>query len=258
MLGDVDYSAGQLASAGEMAIMRGAAEAEAFKPLPKGARELQLIRDAFVARHPSDNIVQHTNADATEQAFADAVASADYVHLNTHGFCVPLSGLRVADDPQQTADDRAASPLVAGIALAGANQVLRGSSATDGIMWADELAALDLHNAELVVLSACQTALGAYTPGEGMLGAQRALEVAGARSTLTTLWSVYDAPTLEFMGKFYNYHWEQGLPKGEALRRAQLDMLWGAGRAIAPQGTAGVIRLPPSFWAGFVLHGDWR
>lgn len=73
----------------------------------------------------------------------------------------------------------------------------------DGYLNANEIAALDL-SADMVVLSACNTATGKVISGEGILGLQRAFLTAGASSVVATLWSIYDRSTPVFMAKFYH------------------------------------------------------
>jgi CHAT domain-containing protein len=112
------------------------------------------------------------------------------------------------------------------------------------------LHALDIYNldlsADLVVLSACETALGDDLRGEGVGRLTRAFLYAGAKSVVVSLWSVSDAATAELMKRFYAGMLRQGLSPAEALRQAQLeirqDKRWTA----------------PYYWAGFVLQGDWK
>jgi CHAT domain-containing protein len=158
--------------------------------------------------------------------------------------------------------------------LAGANRTPEPGQ-DDGILTAAEVAALNLDGLELAVLSACETGLGAVAGGEGILGLQRAFQVAGARTSVTSLWRVDDAATQALMSEFYKNLWEKKLGKLQALRQAQLAMLErydpvngtlrGPGehrpveRPVKPKDEAGPgKRLPPFYWAAFVLSGDWR
>jgi CHAT domain-containing protein len=175
--------------------------------------------------------------------------------------------------------------LLSGLALSGANRGARSSSpatsasedSDDGIITALEVAALDLHNVDLVTLSACETGLGQSTGGEGMIGLQRAFQVAGARACVSSLWSVDDAATQCLMNEFYKRLWDKDHPVGklEALRQAQLEMLRrydpraeklvdrGRGIELDPASSEtasnrGGDRLSPKYWAAFELSGDWR
>ena len=96
--------------------------------------------------------------------------------------------------------------------------------------------------AELVMLSACRTAEGKVQSGEGLLGLSAAFLAAGAESVVSSLWSVNDRSTARFMTSFYR-HLADGLTKGEALRRAKVEMI-------------GSRFGHPYYWAAFVLSGD--
>lgn len=102
--------------------------------------------------------------------------------------------------------------------------------------------------ADLVVLSACDSALGRELAGEGLLGLTRAFHYAGARSVVASLWQVPDQATADLMVRFHR-HLLAGADRGEALRAAQAELARGA---------AGAAAQPPYFWAGFQLFGDWR
>ena len=151
--------------------------------------------------------------------------------------------------------------LLSGIVLAGANHPPQPDK-DDGILTAMEVSALDLRSVDMAVMSACETGLGKTAGGEGLLGLQRAFQLAGARTVVAGLWKVNDDATRALMTDFYQNLWEKKLPKLEALRQAQLSMLReGADRGVHREkqhkpDNAG--RLPPLYWAGFVLSGDWR
>jgi len=111
------------------------------------------------------------------------------LHVASHGF--------FRSPPAQGGDPL----LLSGLVLAGANAPARPRD--DGYLTAKEAAQLQLEGTRLVVLSACDTAAGRFQSGEGVYGLQRALTVAGARSTLLSLWKVDDAATAHFMQRFY-------------------------------------------------------
>jgi CHAT domain-containing protein len=112
------------------------------------------------------------------------------------------------------------------------------------------LQAKDIYNlklgADLVVLSACQTALGKEINGEGLMGLTRGFMYAGAPSVVATLWRVSDRATAELMKTFYKGMLSDGLRPAAALRAAQ-DAVRAQRRWSAPY-----------YWAGFVLQGEWR
>ena len=155
--------------------------------------------------------------------------------------------------------------LLSGLALAGANCQTVKPGDDDGILTALEVSSLDLSGVELAVLSACETGLGATAGetvgGEGLLGLQRAFQVAGARSVVAGLWRVPDRETMLLMQRFYQNIWNKKMSKGQALREAQIWML-NEGKArgldVAEEAPNPSKKLLPKYWAGFVLSGDWR
>ncbi len=102
-------------------------------------------------------------------------------------------------------------------------------------------------NADLVVLSACNTALGKLSKGEGLIGISRAFLYAGVPGMVVSLWSVDDEATSIIMSNFYG-HLKEGLCKNEALRLAKIDYL--------NESTS--IKKDPFYWAPFILIGNWQ
>jgi CHAT domain-containing protein len=99
---------------------------------------------------------------------------------------------------------------------------------------------------DLVVLSACQTALGKQVRGEGLVGLTRGFMHAGAPRVVASLWQVNDLATAELMKLFYRGMLKDGMRPAAALRVAQLELFKQKRRAA------------PYFWSGFVIQGDWR
>jgi CHAT domain-containing protein len=112
------------------------------------------------------------------------------------------------------------------------------------ILWYGDVCRMRTH-LELVVLSACNTALGENTPGEGLQGLTQAFFVAGSQRVLGTLWEVDDEATSEWMRYFYRALRTTRSP-ARAVAIAQRDM------ASSPRWQ------DPYYWAGFTLAGDWR
>jgi len=287
LVGDIDYGGepGQLLAG---ASTRAAVGRErdgrrmTFARLKAGPKEIASIRDTFRARFPESSAKARTlgNTEATEAEFRKLSPGYRWLHVVTHGyFAQDLSSaspaLETPADFQMSAErpariEELAPDLLSGIALTGANQPARENS-DDGILTALEVSALDLHQTEMVVLSACETGLGRAAGGEGVLGLQRAFQLAGTRTVVASLWQVDDKATEVLMQEFYEKLWKQKLPKLEALRQAQLSMLRaGAKRLQAKEGGQRGLdldpaqparedgRLPPYYWAAFVLSGDWR
>jgi len=99
---------------------------------------------------------------------------------------------------------------------------------------------------DLVVLSACDTALGQDMKGEGLVGLTRGFMYAGATRVMASLWSVNDAATSELMARFYKEMLRGTLRPAAALRTAQIQM-WKQRQWTSPY-----------YWAPFQIQGDWR
>lgn len=115
----------------------------------------------------------------------------------------------------------------------------------NGYLQLHEVYNLDL-NADLVVLSACQTGLGQQIRGEGLIGLTRGFMYAGASRAVVSLWQVDDRATAELMGHFYQALLQDNLSPAAALRSAQIE-LWQQRQWRSPY-----------FWSAFVLQGEWR
>ncbi|MCP3957298.1 MAG: CHAT domain-containing protein [bacterium] len=122
---------------------------------------------------------------------------------------------------------------------------IRGRRREDGFLYAHEIYDLELP-ADLVVLSACETALGAEVRGEGLLGLPQSFFYAGAARVVVSLWKVDDQATSELMARFYENLFARGSRPVAALQEAQASIRrekrWQA----------------PYYWAGFMLLGEWR
>jgi CHAT domain-containing protein/Tfp pilus assembly protein PilF len=101
-------------------------------------------------------------------------------------------------------------------------------------------------NADLVVLSGCQTALGQEVSGEGLIGLTRGFMHAGAPRVVASLWNVNDQATANLMKLFYERILKDGLRPAAALRAAQISMWKTEPNAV------------PYRWGAFILQGDWR
>lgn len=245
-----------------------------FTPLANTGPEVDAVRAQFLQVFPAAPDVVLKQSDCTEARFRRQVPQARWLHLATHGFYAPdlLQLLETGDSKPapsgpRRSDIRFHPGLLSGMALCGAN-IPGKPDDDDGILSATEVASLNLSNVELAVLSACETARGQVAGGEGVLGLQRAFQVAGARTVVATLWPISDAATRLLMIRFYRNLWERKMPKLEALREAQLWMITGA-RASAQAGQKPTAanpdsdRLPPmllhpSIWAPFIMSGDWN
>ncbi len=122
---------------------------------------------------------------------------------------------------------------------------LTGDQENDGLLMVNELFGLDLENASLVVLSACETGLSQIMRGDELIGLSRGFIYAGTPSLVVTLWEVADDSTALFMIKFYE-NLKEGMDKPTALRKAQLSL-----KSMEKFSH-------PFYWAPFVIMGDWE
>ena len=264
LMGDVDFGADPGvadAAEGSRSAWRGDDGRPAWQALPGTRHETRAVGNLFHSRHPDGKITDLSGAGATEGAFRKAAPGHRWVHLATHGFFAPPAG--GGDDVTGVLPG-----LMSGLVLAGANRP-PAAGGDDGILTSLEVMDIDFRNVDLVVLSACETGLGRVAQGEGVLGLQRALQTAGAASTVTSLWNVNDAATARLMARFYRNLWKGSVSRGQALREAQLWLLREGvkEKAVDARGLRResdgptdpqADRVPPYFWAPFVLAGDWR
>jgi CHAT domain-containing protein len=194
---------------------------EQLLPLPEAERQVKLLGQLYTASRSKVYVGQ----EASEARVKAEAGGSRILHLATHG---------ILND---------ASPMYSQIVLA--HTV--GDTNEDGLLEAWEIMNLEL-KADLVVLSACETARGKLGAGEGMIGLSWALFVAGSPATVVSQWKVESASTTELMVAFHRnlkgQNRGQRLTKAEAMRRAALRLL----------------KLKeyrhPFYWAAFVIVGD--
>jgi CHAT domain-containing protein len=199
----------------------GTKQAIHFPRLAYSRREAQAI----VAAAPSGQSMEALDFDASRAlAMSPELAQYKILHFATHGLLdtthPEFSGLLFS-----LVDER------------GAPQI--------GLLSLEDIYNLDLP-VDMVVLSACQTALGKQVKGEGLMGLTQGFMYAGASRVVASLWKVNDVATASLMGRFYRAMEQDHLPAAAALRKAQLEMQsdkrWAA----------------PYYWAGFELQGEWK
>lgn len=160
------------------------------------------------------------------------------------GFTQSLMNVFLRFYPTREGVDHIYSLSQTGIVLAGAN-TRQTPDGEDGILTAFEVSGLDLWGTKLVVLSACETAVGDVERGNGVYGLRRALALAGAESQVMSLWKVDDETTRTIMVRFYT-RLRAGEGRSEALRQIKLEILRSQEYS------------HPYYWAGFIQSGDWR
>lgn len=195
-----------------------------------------------------------TSTNANEESFkALSGKHQNILHIATHGFYWTDSTAHEKDYFSQRMmllGNDISTPLAidplnrCGLLFAGANTALQGHSADlpegvqDGILTAKEISLLDLRDADLVVLSACETGTGEIT-SEGVFGLQRAFKMAGAQTIIMSLWPVHDMATQLLMTEFYHNWITNHQSKREAFRNAQ--------------NTVRSQYEEPVYWAGFIM-----
>jgi CHAT domain-containing protein/uncharacterized protein HemY len=189
-------------------------------PLPEAEQEVSSIAKSFDEKNSKVFI----GRDASEKSFKALAPTYSIIHLATHG---------VIDNRQ---------PLYSHLLLT----KTEGDPENDGRLEARQIMDMNL-NAELAVLSACETANGKVAPGEGVIGMSWAFFVAGTRSIAVSQWKISSASTSEFMTAFYqNLHPDNqrgNRNKAEAIREAELTLLKDDRYR------------HPFYWAGFIIIG---
>lgn len=204
---------------------------ETFEPLPDAEDQVRKLAQLYGPRRGKVYI----GTEAREERAKAEAAQHRILHLATHGVL------------------NNASPLYSHLLLAQTEGEAKevSDAKEDGLLEAWELMKLDL-NADLVVLSACETARGRVSAGEGVIGLTWALFVAGSPRTVVSQWKVESASTTELMVEFHRQlktrmrNPKSSLGAAQSLRVAALKMLRGEKYR------------HPFWWAGFVVVGDGR
>ena len=175
----------------------------------------------------------------TPKSFKNTVSSSPSVlHIATHGFFYER-----AKDNNNLHTDRINPLLQSGLLFAGAQHTVNGNRLPgneDGIATALEISNMQLPNTKLVVLSACETALGNIEGDEGVYGLQRAFRAAGASSIMTSLWKVDDVATRDFMIAFYQHY----------LKTKDINAAYIVAQKVIKEKYK-----HPYFWGAFVMVG---
>lgn len=224
LFGDINYNDGAThseAAQRSVASMRGAAEEAGFADLGNTLREVDGIRDVLTGSSVTD-AVRFRDTDASKTAFMSLTDSkVNLLHIATHGMYREVKNSTDAESMRNSL-----------LAFAGANLD------DNGIVTAADIAAMNLRQCDMAVLSACETGLGKLG-GDGVFGLQRGFKNAGVHTLLMSLKKVNDESTANLMISFYR-HLMSGVSKREALVRAQ--------REIREQGFS-----DPKYWAAFIL-----
>lgn len=213
-------------------------------PLQNTGAEVSSVAHIFSRNSHNESVSLFVGSQASEERFKRSAQGHRMIHLATHGYYLNADCIL----QQITAPE---NPLLqSGFFLAGANLHGQGSEepgAEDGVVTALEVSALDFRGTDLVVLSACETALGEVKNGEGVFGLRRAFQLAGVRTVISALWQIPDAETVRFMKDLYAQN-EDTYPQLMQKTMVQcINELRLRGRPTHP-----------FTWGAFVATGDWR
>lgn len=217
-----------------------------FAALPGTLSEVSAINT--ILKNNKWNVHLFTGKKASKVNFIENISGRySILHLATHGFYFPLKQNTI--DATQTFNKTIQytdKPLLrSGIVFSGVNKYWNNNTMTEtvnnGIVTAQEIANLDLSKNALVVLSACETALGDINSTEGVYGLQRGFKMAGINKMIMSLWPVPDLETAELMKNFY-----ANIAKGQSFYNAFYNA-----RSMIKQKYK-----DPYKWAGFVLIGE--
>jgi CHAT domain-containing protein len=187
-----------------------------------------------------------TASKATEAAIK-SLKGPTLLHIATHGYFLKDVETTGGDAFGVNAENAGNNPLLrSGLMLTNAGKTVSGvatpslESNDNGILTAYEAMNLNLEGTELIILSACETALGDVKNGEGVYGLQRAFLVAGADALIMSLWKVDDAATQALMTNFYT-NWIKTRDKQKAFKQAQIQLM--------------TKYKEPYYWGAFVMMG---
>lgn len=199
-----------------------------FIPLPSSQVEGEKIATLL-------GVKAYTDAEALKSRVRKC-QSPLVLHLSTHGYFLKdteqispeLFFSQFIEDKRLNIAAHYNQHIRSGLAFAGVNTMLKGGllpeEAEDGLLTSQDAGNMNLVGTELVVTSACDTALGDIQIGEGVAGLRRAFMLAGAQTMIMSLWSVPDLATAILMERFYRYLLHDKLGRRESLTKAQFDV----------------------------------
>lgn len=207
---------------------------DAWTNLPGTLGEVNALKDIFKDAKViiGKSVNEKTVIDASEKGL---LSNYKYLHFAVHGFVVPEI------------------PELSALVLSSAGTEIGGS---DGYLMAHEVAKLNL-DADVVTLSACETALGKIYPGEGVVGLAQSFLIAGSRGVTSSLWQVSDESTRKLMTETYSQMIKNRLSFAEALASVKRSFIKGE---IVPESNGASSEEKtykhPFFWAPFIYYGN--
>ena len=211
--------------------------------LPNSKTETDLITNLLAAS--KIEVIKYNGVEGTEESFkAIDGTRPGHIHLATHGFYLHYSysdSSTVVDNYEKQIAS-SLNPLIrSGLILSNGGRAWKGEpipkGVEDGILQADEIASINLSGTSLLVLSACETALGDIS-SDGVYGLQRAFKMAGVETIIMSLWEVDDKATALFMSFFY-----EALTAGKKKHEA----------FVSAQGQLREKYNDPYYWAAFIM-----
>ena len=211
--------------------------------LPNTEREVSEV--SSILSNSRISVTGYSGTSGTEESFKALNGKhPGHIHIATHGFYLkfaPADSAAIASSPEKRISSSLMALTRSGLILSNGGRAWKGDpipeGIDDGILQADEIAGLDLSGTSLLVLSACQTALGDIS-SDGVYGLQRAFKNAGVETIIMSLWEVDDKATFEFMAAFY-----RSLTKG----RSKHDAFCNAQRQLKKNYD------DPYYWAAFIM-----
>lgn len=228
-------------------IVRGAVSRD-FKgllfPRLKDTKQEADSIESVLTKKLNLSVVNYQDQKAIEEVLF-SINSPRILHIATHGFFLSTEKEEVTKVTGTLLDatviNNNENPMLrSGIVLGGVNASIK-EKRDDGIVSAEKILGLKLKGTDLVVLSACETGVGDIQSGEGVFGLKRAFIMSGAKTLITSLWSVPSKETTEIMSEFYTLMAE-GRTKSDALREAKVNALRKYSH--------------PFYWGAFTLTGN--
>lgn len=206
---------------------------------------LQSLREARTevneaAKYYAPNSVVLTANQASPGEVLTAIKNADVIHFASHALLNEQSSWQPALVLAPDATERT-------VEKSGSARTREQAGKAPGLLYLDELSGTRMPRSRLVVLSACDSGLGRYYRGEGLVSLVRPFITSGVPTVVATLWKVDDEATALLMVEFHKLRTQVGLTTSDALIRAQLGMASGA---------FGQTFQHPYYWAPFLVVGS--
>ena len=208
----------------------------------------EILQIGSLLKKSGMQVKSYLGSEASETQFnklGEGKPSPDIIHLATHGYFISKDQLIKSNPQTDSFQSIKNQPMLrSGLILANGFKTWQSGpqeflNSNDGVLTALEVSQMDLKNTKLVVLSACETGLGDINGNDGVLGLQRAFQIAGVKKIIMSLWEVPDYQTQELMQQFYKFWITNKNDIPSAFTKAQMSLKEKY--------------RDPYFWAGFIL-----